>query len=311
LLTDSRLAYLKDVAVDTKPPRLDADDADWFDACSAVHRYLRKRTGCKHAADDLHQQTILQVLEKPDNFDGNRGPLVNWMISIARHIYFKWVEREQRLTDELSLLWEQKSSALFWGDVDELDRRDSLFTVRPIDVQCVKEVLDLQSPRFELLRRRHLVRNSIATMAQDEGIGKQPLSQRLHRERNQFEKELRRANACRFTRDNRRELERLVARELEHLHHGAIVVSFAGLENVPRLETSPVVVAKTDVLSMIDRIERPLWNRKHSGFVRRKLDQPMEAIDPLIVFRRMGLFFETHTLSLRQYFNDDVVDNRD
>jgi RNA polymerase sigma factor (sigma-70 family) len=51
---------------------------------AAVLRFARAMTGSRALAEDIVHDTFVQFLARPDRFDSERGPLVAWLLGIAR-----------------------------------------------------------------------------------------------------------------------------------------------------------------------------------------------------------------------------------
>jgi RNA polymerase sigma factor (sigma-70 family) len=51
---------------------------------AAVLRFARAMTGTRALAEDIVHDTFVQFLARPDRFDSERGPLVAWLLGIAR-----------------------------------------------------------------------------------------------------------------------------------------------------------------------------------------------------------------------------------
>ena len=53
----------------------------------SIFRYAAHMCG-RDGADDVVQETFLRVLRQPGRFDPARGPLLNYLLGIARHVVF-------------------------------------------------------------------------------------------------------------------------------------------------------------------------------------------------------------------------------
>jgi RNA polymerase sigma factor (sigma-70 family) len=51
---------------------------------AAVHRFARAMTRTRSLAEDIVHDTFVQFLARPDRFDSERGPLIAWLLGIAR-----------------------------------------------------------------------------------------------------------------------------------------------------------------------------------------------------------------------------------
>jgi RNA polymerase sigma-70 factor (ECF subfamily) len=62
-----------------------------------LFRYLMRLVGDEAVAEDVFQQTWLQVAERVSRYDGAR-PFGPWLFAVARNLYFSW--RRSRAVDE-------------------------------------------------------------------------------------------------------------------------------------------------------------------------------------------------------------------
>jgi RNA polymerase sigma-70 factor (ECF subfamily) len=66
-----------------------------FDRCQGpIFRYAAHMCG-RDGADDVVQETFLRVLRQPGRFDPARGPLLNYLMGIARRVIFARIGGEQ------------------------------------------------------------------------------------------------------------------------------------------------------------------------------------------------------------------------
>jgi len=71
----------------------------WYDETAPrVYAYLYSRTGSQTDAEELTQETFLEVLKHPGSFDG-REEIVPWLIGIARHRMSRHFARTKREDD--------------------------------------------------------------------------------------------------------------------------------------------------------------------------------------------------------------------
>jgi RNA polymerase sigma-70 factor (ECF subfamily) len=69
------------------------DPEKWVDAYSQMlYRYAYVRTGARHAAEDLVQETFLAALEGNAHFEG-RCSVQTWLVSILRHKIYDYIRR--------------------------------------------------------------------------------------------------------------------------------------------------------------------------------------------------------------------------
>jgi RNA polymerase sigma-70 factor, ECF subfamily len=58
----------------------------WYDMTAPrVYAYLYSRTGSASAAEELTQETFIEVVRSPRTFDGRSADALPWVIGIARH----------------------------------------------------------------------------------------------------------------------------------------------------------------------------------------------------------------------------------
>jgi RNA polymerase sigma-70 factor (ECF subfamily) len=84
-----------------------ADDVafrTWYDAVAPrVYAYVYARTGSVAVAEDVTQETFIEVVRRPASFDGRSDP-VPWLIGVARHRlsrHFRALRRQDERTAEL------------------------------------------------------------------------------------------------------------------------------------------------------------------------------------------------------------------
>jgi RNA polymerase sigma-70 factor (ECF subfamily) len=81
----------------------------WYDATAPrVYAYLLARTGSVTVAEDLTQETFIEVVRHPGTFDG-RGDAVPWLVGIARHRLARHFSGRRRDDDRASNLVRQIS----------------------------------------------------------------------------------------------------------------------------------------------------------------------------------------------------------
>src|SRR5579862_8843354 len=78
--------------------RLSVRDPEMFGMVFQQHRYplrgfLRQYTGTIEAAEDLVQETFLQLWRRPTGFDPQRGTLKQYLFGIARNLALQWQRR--------------------------------------------------------------------------------------------------------------------------------------------------------------------------------------------------------------------------
>jgi len=70
--------------------------ADAYDAYAAIVYSVSMRvTGDRQAAEDVTQDTLLELWRRPQRFDPLRGPLRPWLATIAHNRSVDWIRHEQ------------------------------------------------------------------------------------------------------------------------------------------------------------------------------------------------------------------------
>jgi RNA polymerase sigma-70 factor (ECF subfamily) len=80
----------------------------------AVYGFAWRMTGSPETAEDIAQDSFLQLLKAPGHYDGTRGPIRAWLLGIARNLILKRWRMEER-----------------WTSFD-----DETFTVDPPSIDC-------------------------------------------------------------------------------------------------------------------------------------------------------------------------------
>jgi RNA polymerase sigma-70 factor, ECF subfamily len=101
----------------------------------AVYRYAVYMTG-RDAADDIVQETFLVVLQQTDRADAPRGPVLPYLIGIARHRVLKRLNaRSEWLDDDIvdtavNSAWPPDAAAEQMSVLDDLARDEMIDTLR-------------------------------------------------------------------------------------------------------------------------------------------------------------------------------------
>jgi RNA polymerase sigma factor (sigma-70 family) len=61
---------------------------------STVYGVARRVTTDRHAAEDVTQETLLELWRRPQRFDPDRGGLRPWLATVAHHRSVDWIRRE-------------------------------------------------------------------------------------------------------------------------------------------------------------------------------------------------------------------------
>jgi RNA polymerase sigma-70 factor (ECF subfamily) len=100
---------------------------------SDVHRFVRHMTGDAGVADDVTQETFLELMRAPERYDAARGSLRGYLLGIARHLVARRFRQER-----------------WWGDL-------------PDDAAADRPALD--DPHEELCRAQDVARVQAAVAA--------------------------------------------------------------------------------------------------------------------------------------------------
>lgn len=75
--------------------------AEWYRSdAPRVRLFLRRLLGNEQAAEDLMQETFIQIWRRPQGFDPERGSLRAYLFGTARNLAANWA-RKQKPSDEL------------------------------------------------------------------------------------------------------------------------------------------------------------------------------------------------------------------
>lgn len=143
---------------------------------SDVYRFVRHMTGDPSVADDVTQETFLELMRAPGRYDAARGSLRGYLLGIARHLVARRC-REQR----------------WWGEAcgDELSDRPALDDpheelCRAQDVARVQAAVARLAPVFrDVLVSCDLLGLSYEEAAASLGCPVGTVRSRLHRARHQ------------------------------------------------------------------------------------------------------------------------------
>jgi RNA polymerase sigma-70 factor (ECF subfamily) len=135
----------------------------------SIFNYLRRCGVPRETAEDLMQATFVLILEKPSRYDPSRGPMLPFLLGVARGLRLSWlrrggVEAAHRADPDLpadpktSTMVEVRSAVLGLPD----DFRDTL-VLREFHGFNYQEIANLQgvpvgTVRSRLARARDLLR---------------------------------------------------------------------------------------------------------------------------------------------------------
>jgi RNA polymerase sigma-70 factor, ECF subfamily len=172
--------------------RMRQGDEDAFAAIYAAHhppiyRYALQMCGAA-AADDVVQETFMALLQQPNRYEADRGPLVNYLFGIARHHVIKRIASSpsEVSIDEDGAAAEDVFSMPALTPLEDLSRAETVDAVRAairslpapyreVVVLCELEELDyaaaaaliacpLGTVRSRLHRARALLASKLASM---------------------------------------------------------------------------------------------------------------------------------------------------
>jgi len=98
-----------------------------YERCSpSVHRFALHMSGDRHIAEEVTQETFMALIRRPSMFDESRGPLVSWLLGIARNITRRALGAS---ADEAAL--DETADVAGSADVlSDLTRRETIDAVR-------------------------------------------------------------------------------------------------------------------------------------------------------------------------------------
>lgn len=154
----------------------------------AVFRFAFHMTGCRAMAEDVTQETFLELIKRPERFDASRGSLSAYLYGIARN----QVLRRLRIDKNYIAMPEGGEADLpIAGVVDPLDdltRREMVETLR-------KSIVALPEHYREVIVLCDLHEMSYAEAAEVVGCSVGTIRSRMHRGRALLAEKLRGASA--------------------------------------------------------------------------------------------------------------------
>lgn len=147
-------------------------------------RFLARLTGDRTAADDIFQETFLQVYQSADTFDTSRR-FRPWLFTIAANKARDWLrKRSRRKTVELSapVGGGVESRSASFVDLMEIDIQppDAAMDIDERDRLVQRALEELQPALKEILLLAYFQRLSYAQIAEDLGIPLGTVKSRLH-----------------------------------------------------------------------------------------------------------------------------------
>jgi RNA polymerase sigma factor (sigma-70 family) len=153
-------------------------DAEGFAALyerrhSLIRGYLRRRLGSHpDLVLDLVAETFARALERREQFDGDRGPAIGWLIGIARHLLLDAARRGR--VDDASRRRLSMERIPFEQHELELIERNSASELE-------RALARLPSEQREAIEKRVLEDEPYAVIAGDIGCSEQVVRKRVSR----------------------------------------------------------------------------------------------------------------------------------
>jgi RNA polymerase sigma-70 factor (ECF subfamily) len=153
-------------------------DAEGFAAlyerrCPLIRGYLRRRLGAHpDLVLDLVAETFARALERREQFDGDRGPAVGWLIGIARHLLLDAARRGR--VDDASRRRLGMERISFEQQELELLERDSASELE-------RALTRLPGEQREAIEKRVLEEEPYAAIAAGIGCSEQVVRKRVSR----------------------------------------------------------------------------------------------------------------------------------
>ena len=138
-----------------------------------IRGYLRRRLGAHpDLVLDLVAETFARALERREQFDGNRGPAVGWLIGIARHLLLDAARRGR--VDDASRRRLGMERITFEQQELELLERDSA-------AELERALARLPAEQREAIEKRVLEEKPYAAIAASIGCSEQVVRKRVSR----------------------------------------------------------------------------------------------------------------------------------
>jgi RNA polymerase sigma factor (sigma-70 family) len=138
-----------------------------------IRGYLRRRLGTHpDLVLDLVAETFARALERREQFDGERGPAVGWLLGIARHLLLDATRRGR--VDDASRRRLGMEQIPFEHRELELLERDSASELE-------RALARLPNEQREVIEKRILGDESYAAIASDIGCSEQVIRKRVSR----------------------------------------------------------------------------------------------------------------------------------
>jgi RNA polymerase sigma-70 factor (ECF subfamily) len=153
----------------------------------AVYRFAWRMTGTPAAAEDVAQELFLSLLRQPDRYDYSRGPVLPFLLGVARNLALKRWRGESRWSELEEEQFLAQPAAIESGEVSE------------IVGTAVHSLPPLQREVLILAEYEELSLEEIARVVQSE-VG--TVKSRLHRARENLKRmlaSLKPRNAIRMT----------------------------------------------------------------------------------------------------------------
>jgi len=137
--------------------------AVYLEVAPALRGFLRRRVPHGEVADDLVEQTFVELIEGGVSFRGDGRALRAWLFRAARNNLNDWVKRADRRSD--NELTDRHADALLDDARDPADR--AIETI--VDPRLVAALRELTSEQREVIELRLVAELSLAQVAEITG----------------------------------------------------------------------------------------------------------------------------------------------
>ena len=134
---------------------------------SPVRRFLHLSTGNTAAADDLTQETFLQLWRRPHSFDPSRGGIKAYLLGIARKKAVDWWRAKRDVAVEASEPETSSPDALLIRDAMKQlpEELRSLLWLREVEGHSYEELATIfKIPTGTVRSRLHTARQQLRTI---------------------------------------------------------------------------------------------------------------------------------------------------
>jgi RNA polymerase sigma-70 factor (ECF subfamily) len=132
---------------------------EWYqDSAPRLRTFLRKLLGNEQAAEDVMQETFIQIWRRPTGFDSERGTLRAYLFGTARNLALSW-NRKQKPTDELEgdpkIATSAESTSIMADAMNRLEPDErTLLWLREVEGQSYSELATIFNIPIGTVRSR-------------------------------------------------------------------------------------------------------------------------------------------------------------